>query len=110
MTLKLQRGMKEDDTMNSAGSIEERNMRRKQSEIGGTPISDDPEYLKGDWPWKFQTNTMENMQFLTKQTNEALQSVGLQLRGVNTTIGKMNEGNHDKFFRMNEKIITVEKR
>ena len=37
--------MKEDDTMNSAGSIEERNMRRKHSEIGDTPISDDPDYI-----------------------------------------------------------------
>ena len=46
MTLKLQGGMKEDDTMNSTGSIEERNMRRKHNEIGDTPISHDPEYIR----------------------------------------------------------------
>ena len=44
MTLKLQGGMKEDDTMNAAGSIEERNLRRKHIEIGDTPISDDPQF------------------------------------------------------------------
>ena len=46
MTLKLQGGMKEDDTMKSAGSIAERNVRRKRSEIGDTPISDNPEYIR----------------------------------------------------------------
>ena len=43
MKLKLQVGMKEDDTINSAGSIEERNTIRKHREIGDIPISDDPE-------------------------------------------------------------------
>ena len=34
VTLRQQGGMKEDETMNSAGSSEERNTRRKHSEIG----------------------------------------------------------------------------
>ena len=72
ITLKLQGGVTNDDTMNSARSIEERNMRRKHSEIGDTPISDDPEYIRREiglasrrseevvesLQQKFQTNTM----------------------------------------------------
>ena len=99
-------GMKEDDTMNSAGSTEERNMRRKRSEIGDAPISDDPEYIKREIGIasrrpeeimenlleKFQTKTMENMQWMAKQTNDTiLQSVGSQLRGMSTTIEKMKK-------------------
>ena len=109
--------------MNSAGSIEERNMRSKHSEIGSTPVSDDPEYNRREiglasrrsedvmesLMQKFQTNTMESMQFLTHQTNEALQSVGLQLRGANTNIDKLKEQNDNKYNRMNEKITTMEK-
>ena len=38
---------------------------------------------------KFPTNTMENMEKEMKQTNEPiLQSVGLQLQGMNRTIEK----------------------
>ena len=48
------------------------------------------------------------MQFLTKQINEALQSVGLQLRGASTTIDKMKEENDDKYNRMNEKITSTQ--
>ena len=53
---------------------------------------------------------MDNLQFLTEQTSEALQSVGLQLRGANTTIDKMKEESNDKYNRMNEMITTMEKR
>ena len=47
MALRLQGGMKEDETMTSAGSAEDRNMRRKHSEIGETQLSDDTEHIKG---------------------------------------------------------------
>ena len=53
---------------------------------------------------------MENLQFLTNQTIVALLSVGLQPRGANTTIAKMKEEDVDKYNRMNEKIITKEKK
>ena len=42
----LQGGMKVDETTNPVGSTEERNMRRKHSEIGDLQISDVPEYIK----------------------------------------------------------------
>ena len=71
VTLRLQGGMKEDETMTSAGSTDERNTRRKLCEIVDTQISDDPEYIKreisiasrrseekmGSLLQKFQTNT-----------------------------------------------------
>ena len=48
MTLELKGGMNEDETMSSAEAVAVRNLRRRHSEIGGTQISDDPEYiLKG---------------------------------------------------------------
>ena len=46
MTLGLQGGTEEDETMTSAGSAEERNMRRKHSEIGEIQLSDDTEHIK----------------------------------------------------------------
>ena len=46
MTLGLQRGMKEDEMMTSAGSAEDRNMRRKHSEIGEIQLGDDTEHVK----------------------------------------------------------------
>ena len=46
VTLRQQGGMKEDETMTSAGSTEEKNTKRKRSEIGDIEISDDPEYIK----------------------------------------------------------------
>ena len=46
MALGLQGGMKEDETMASAGSAEDRNMRRKRSEIGETQLSDDTKHIK----------------------------------------------------------------
>ena len=59
---------------------------------------------------KFPTNTMENIEKEMKQTNEPLlQSVGLQLQGMNRTIGKMEEDSDDRHSIMNEKITTVEK-
>ena len=103
MTSRLQGGMKEDEMITSARSTEERNTRRKHSEIGETQISDDPEYTKREISIAFrrseelvetplqkcQTNTMEKMQLMTKQTNEKiLQSVGSQLQGMTTTIEK----------------------
>ena len=110
-------------TANSTGSTEERNMRRKRSEIGDTQISDDPEYTKREigiasrrseetmenLRQKFRTNTMANMQLVTKQTNETiLQSVGSQLQGMNTTDEKMKVDIEDKYRRMDEKITTLE--
>ena len=86
--------MQEDETVTSAGSAEDRNMRRKRSEIGEPQLSDDTEHIKREVNnasrrseektesllQKFQINTMENMENMTKQTNETiLQSVGLQL-------------------------------
>ena len=98
MTLGLQGGMKEDEMMTSAGSVEDRNLRRKHSEIGETQFSDDTEHIKREINnapirleekvesllQKFQTNTMENMEKVMKQTYETI----LQL---NKTIGKMKE-------------------
>ena len=46
MTLRLQGGMKEDETVTSAGSSEDRNLRRKHSEIGAAQPSDDTEFIK----------------------------------------------------------------
>ena len=46
MTLSLQGGMKEDEKKTPAGSTENRNLRRKRSEIGDTQIRTDPEYIK----------------------------------------------------------------
>ena len=82
VTLRLQGGMEEDETMNPVGSTGERIMRRKHSEIGDTQISDDPEYIKREIGiasrrseeimenllQKFQTNSMGKMQLLTTNT------------------------------------------
>ena len=46
MTLRLQGGMKEDEMMTSAGSAEDKNLRRKQSELGEIQLSDDTEHIK----------------------------------------------------------------
>ena len=109
--------------MTAAGSTEERNMRRKHSEIGETEISDDPEYIEREiiiasrrseefmetLQHKFQINTMEKMQSMTKQTNKTiLQSVGSQRQGTNTTIEKMKVENEDNHRRMDEQINTTE--
>ena len=40
--------MNEDETLTSAGSAEDRNMRRKHSEIGEAQLSDDKVHQKGD--------------------------------------------------------------
>ena len=70
----------------------ERNMR-KHGEIDDPPVSDDPEYIRMEVGFasrrseeaEIPNEYVKNMQFLTNQTNAALQSVGLQLRGANTT-------------------------
>ena len=95
MTLGLQGGMKEDE-MTSAGSAEDRNMRRKHSEIGEIQLSDDTVHNKREIcnasrrseekvespVQTFRVNTMQNMEEVMKQTNETiLQSVGLQPQG-----------------------------
>ena len=64
MTLGLQGGMKEDEMVTSAGSAEDRNMRRKHTEIGETQLSDDTKHVEGKWkaycrnckriPWKIR--------------------------------------------------------
>ena len=107
-----------DETRISAGSTEDRSLRRKHSEIGDSQISDDSEYIKREISLasrmsddlmetllqKFQTNTMEKMQLMTKPTNETiLQSVGSQLQGMNTTIENMKAENEDNYRRMDEK-------
>ena len=49
MTLRLHGGTKEDETMTSAGSGEDRQLRRKHSEIseiGDVQLSDDTEHIK----------------------------------------------------------------
>ena len=91
MTLGLQGGMKEDETMTSAGSAEHRKLRIKCSEIGEIQLGDDMEHMKRKMNnasrrseekverllQKLQTNTMENLEKVMKQTNETiLQSVG----------------------------------
>ena len=95
--------MKEDEMMTFAGSAEDRNVRRKHSEIGEIQSSDDTEHTKKEINnasrrseeevesllQRFPTNTMENMEKEMKQTNETtLQSVGLQLQEMNRTIEK----------------------
>ena len=53
---------------------------------------------------KFQIDTMENLQKMTKQTDETiLQSVGLPLQGISTTYPKTKEDTEDKHSRMNQK-------
>ena len=106
------------------GPTEERNTRRKHSEIGETQLSDDTEYIKREMRnaarrseekvesllQKFKMNTMENMQKIASQTNETiLQSVGLELQGMNMTIGKLKEDNDDKYDMMNEEITSLKK-
>ena len=58
---------------------------------------------------KFQTNTMEKMQLMTKKTNET-KPVGSQLQGMNTTIGKMTVEFEDNYRRMDERITSMEQR
>ena len=59
----------------------------------------------------FQTNTMERMEAMMRLSNETmLQQVGVQLRGMNTTIEKMKEDGEDKYGEMSEKISTIERR
>ena len=67
--------MKEDEKKTPAGSTENRNLRRKRSEIGDTQIRTNPEYIKREKSFasrrseellgtplqKFQTNTMKKM-------------------------------------------------
>ena len=46
----------------------------------------------------FQSNTMERMETMMRQSNEMmLQQVSIQLRGMNTTIEKMKEDGEDKY-------------
>ena len=75
MALRLQGGTKKDETMISARSAEDRNMRRKHSEVGEAQLSDDTEHIKREINnasrrsdeivqillQKFQMSTMENM-------------------------------------------------
>ena len=59
---------------------------------------------------KFQTNTMEKMQLMTKQTNETmLQSVGSQLQGMITTIEKVKVEN-EELQKYGRKITIMEQR
>ena len=100
MTLALHCGTKEDETMTSAGSGEDRQMRIKHSEIseiGGVQLSDDTEHMKKEMNnasmrseekmesllRKFQMNPTERMEMVMKQSNEAiLRPVGVQLQGT----------------------------
>ena len=46
MTLRVQGEMKQDEMTTSAGSAEDRNLRKKRSEIGEIQLSDDTKHIK----------------------------------------------------------------
>ena len=99
LSRRLQGGMKDDEMMSSSGSGEDSNMRRRQWLRRNTTQWTTRSSLKGKFmmpqedrkkKWKvhcrkFQVNPMDLRKM--KQTNETiLQSVGVQLQGMNTTI------------------------
>ena len=111
MTLRLQSGMKEDEMMTSAESAEDRKLRRKRSNFEKYNSVTTRSTKKGNKQrlkkirrksgkfvkkirrkmesllLEFQVNTMEKMEKVMQETNET-QSVGVQLQGMNTTVGK----------------------
>ena len=117
MTLRLQGGTKEDETMTSVRSGEDRQVLRKHSEIseiGDVQLGDDTEHIKREINnasrrseekmesslQKIQTNTMDRME---KVMRSRMKRYYVQLSGMNTTTEKMKEDSEYKYNRMDEK-------
>ena len=130
MTMRLQFGTKDREMMTSAGTMDERQVKRRASEpcseisgIDDVKVSEVTDHIKREidsatkmmqkeissaskrsdetiqkMVLSFQSNTMERMETMVRQSNEMmLQQVSIQLRGMNTTIEKMKEDGEDKY-------------